>query len=275
MNGKFVYKNLISWAIFGWLIFSGFAVQAFAGTSIKTFDFGAGGDNPTFRSHARTFALPQSVAIVIAVNYRTAGETGVPVIIEVEDAGNKIIASRETVAIKMPNRLAINIAASENTASGCERAWQVRVKTKNGEVPPSRVFGNITLSFVDPSAQTIEIENETFALNKGAQIARQIGGADSFRHPGIINIKAGWLHSAATLVLPLKFEIVRPDGTIAKTLTGYAVNSSGSPKLDFNYHITVNDAKQNGAWRLRIANNTEHNIIEINPKVSFTRRCFE
>ena len=248
---------------------------AFAGTSVKTFDFGAGGDNPTFRSHARTFALPQAVAAVVAVNYRTTGKAGISIIIEVEDANNKIIALREAMAVKMPNRLAINIAAADNTISGCERTWQVRVKTKNGEMPQARIFGDITLSFVDPSAQTVEVESGAFSLNKGAQIARRIGDTNTFRHPGVVNIKAGWLHSAATPILPLKFEIVRPDGTIAKTLVGYAVNSGGSPKLDFNHHVSVSDAKQNGVWRLQIANNTEHDIIEINPKVLFTRRCFE
>ncbi len=44
-------------------------VRAAAGTSTKTFDFGADGDNPTWRSHSRTFAGTENVAIVVAVHY--------------------------------------------------------------------------------------------------------------------------------------------------------------------------------------------------------------
>src|SRR5688500_4416968 len=76
-------KNLMLRTILAALLLSGFAVSALAGTSTKSFDFGAGGDNPTSRSHARTFTPPESVVIQVTVNYRSSGETSVPLVVEV------------------------------------------------------------------------------------------------------------------------------------------------------------------------------------------------
>jgi hypothetical protein len=263
-------------AIFGWLLLGGFTAQIFAGTSTKTFDFGAGGDNPTFRSHARTFAPPAGVAIVVAVNYRTSGEALIPIVIEIEDAARKNLASREVAAEKGVKRVVFNVAASDNAVHGCERGWQVRVRTKSGEIPSARVYGDISFSFVDPSPLALGTEGGApFRLVKKNQTTKQIDAADAFRHPGILSVRAGWLDALGVGALPLKFEILRPDGTIAKSLTGYAANSNSSPKLDFTYNLTAADARQAGAWRLRIVNDTEQDVIEINPKISFTRKCFE
>lgn len=272
---KFTSKILITGAIFSWLVLSGFVVKSSAGTSIKTFDFGAGGDNPTFRSHSRTFAAPEKVAIVVAVNYRTTGDNALPIIVEIEDAANQTLVSREVSAEKTAKRLVINIAANDNKIHGCEKFWQVRIRSKSGEVPVARIFGDITFSFVNPTAIQIEVEGKSISLANGKKTTKNIGNADSFNHPGVITVRASWLHSLINLVLPLKFELIRPDGSIAKTLVGYAINSGGNPRLEFVHNITVAEAKQNGIWKLNISNNTEHDIIEINPTVTFTKKCFE
>lgn len=272
---KFTSKNLIICAILVWSSLSGLAIKAAAGTSTKTFDFGAGGDNPSSRSHSRTFAPPENVAIVVAVNYRTTGETGVAIVVEIEDAANQTLASREIIAEKTVKRLVVNIAAVENKIHGCEKFWQVRVRSKSGEVPTARVFGDITFSFVNPTAIQIDVEDKSINLAKSKQTTANVGGAGFFNHPGVITVRASWLHSLISLVLPLKFELVRPDRSVAKTLVGYALNSNGRPHLDFSHNITVAEAKQTGAWKLRISNETEHDIIEIKPAVTFTKKCFE
>ncbi len=271
------YKIGLKPAILIWLIFgSVFAAgQARAGTSSKTFDFGAGGDNPTSRSHSRSFAAPEAVVIVVAVNYRTNGDEAIPIIVEIEDAANQILVSREVAAEKPTKRFVVNIAAVENKIHGCEKFWQIRVRTKNGEIPTARVSGNITFSFVDPTATQIETEEKSFNLAKGRQAIKNIGDNESSRHPGVFQIRASWLHSLINLVLPIKFELVRPDGSVAKTLVGYAVNSNGRPPLDFSHNLTVSESKQTGVWKLRITNETEHDIIEIKPAISFTKKCFE
>jgi hypothetical protein len=251
------------------------APQSAAGTANKTFDFGAGGDNPSFRSHARSFTVPQGVAIVVAVNYRTTGENLIPIVVEIEDNSDKTLLTKELVADKSSKRIVLNIAAAENRVPGCEKPWQVRVRTQFGEVPAARVFGDISFSFVDPSPFSIEIGGESYKLNNGEQMTKQFGAVEVFNHPGVINLKAGWLDSLAVKTLPLMFEIVRPDGTLAKSLIGYATNSTGNPKLDFSYNISNADARQKGAWHLKISNETDHDIIEINPKVIYTKKCMQ
>lgn len=246
-----------------------------AGTSTKTFDFGAGGDNPTFRSHSRTFAAPENVAIVVAVNYRAMGEAGAAMMVEIENAAGQIAASREIAADKISKRLVININAADNVIHGCEKFWQVRIRTKSGEIPAANISGDITFSFVDPTAIQIALEDQSIDLTRSKQTTQKIGDADSFNHPGVLTVRASWLHSLIDLVLPLKFEPVRPDGSVAKTLIGYALNSNGKPRLDFSHNLTVSEAKQTGAWKLRISNETEHDIIEIKPAITFTKKCFE
>jgi hypothetical protein len=276
MNGKLKFKgeNLIRGAILVWSLLGSLAIYADAGTVVKTFDFGAGGDNPTFRSHSRTFAPPANVATVVAVNYRTTGDGVSPIIVEIEDAANKTLASQEISAEKSIKRVVINIAA-DNVSSGCEKSWQVRVRSKSGEIPAARIFGDITFSFIDPAAIQINVEGKSINLGNGKQATANVGNSDSFNHSGVIKLQASWLHSLINLVLPLKFELVRPDGSVAKTLVGYALNSNGKPRLEFSHNVTVAEAKQTGTWKLRISNETEHDIIEIKPTVTYTKKCFE
>lgn len=275
MTGKFILENLVCWVGFAGLILNGFANQTFAGTTTKTFDFGAGGDNPASRSHSRAFAATENVAVVVAVNYRTTSETGVAVVVEIEDAASQMLVLREIIAEKTAKRLVISVAANENKIHGCEKFWQVRVRSKSGEIPPARVFGDVTFSFINPAAVQIEPEDKSNTLTKGGKTIKNIGGANSFNHPGTLTVRASWLHKLIDLVLPLRFELVRPDGSIAKTLVGYGLNSSGRPRLDFTHNITVAESKQVGAWKLIISNDTEHDIIEIKPNITFTKKCFE
>lgn len=275
MHQKNFIKRISSLAAATLLIFYGLAIESFGGTSVKTFDFGAGGDNPTFRSHSRTFLIPRAVAVAIRINYRTSGAAAVAVVIEVEDADSRIAATREVSAEKSVKQLIINLAASENTVYGCQKGWQVRVKSKDGQVPPTRVFGDITLSFIDAPAIRIALEGQVFSLKKNSEIVRSIGSAETFRHSGVINIKSSWTHNPLAQAQPLKFELVRPDGSAAKSLIGYGTNSGAQPKIDFDYRVVTADTKQNGVWRLKVINDTEQEIFEIKPHVNFTRRCFE
>ena len=114
MTYEYVFKNLMSLLGLAGLILSGLAGQIFAGTVTKTFDFGAGGDNPTFRGHSRSFATPEKVAIVIAVNYRVNGETPLALVVETGDAASRILVSRDITAEKNYKRLIINISAADN-----------------------------------------------------------------------------------------------------------------------------------------------------------------
>ena len=273
MNRKI--KFLARVIFFGWLSLNALAIYSFAGTSTKTFDFGAGGDNPTFRSHSRSFLVPQAVTIALKINYRTAGDASIPITVEIENAENRLVATQDVLAEKTGKQIIINIRAAENTVFGCEKGWQVRVKSKDGQIPQARVFGEINLSFIDLPASSVFAEEQSFALKKGTQISSRIGTTETFLHTGIVNIKSSWSHHPLANALPLKFELVRPDGSSARTLVGYGTNSNAKPKMDFEYRIIIADTKQIGAWRLRITNNSDQEVLDIKPIVNFTRQCFD
>lgn len=273
MSGAFIFKYSVRGVFFGWLILSGLICPSFAGTLVKTFDFGAGGDNPTFRSQARAFAVPRSVAVAVTINYRTAGAASVALVVEVESANDRTLAARETIAEQTMRRIVINIPASENTAGGCEKAWQVRVGTRDAQIPAARVFGDIVFSFIDPPASPVAVENGKFDLGKGGEASRPVGEADSFGQTGIARVRASWTHDPAVASIPLKFELVRPDGSVAASAVGYGTNSVGVPKLDFGYVLKPADARQNGVWKIRISNQSAHDVSEIIPQITFRPAC--
>jgi hypothetical protein len=275
MNEKKLIRRIGIYALAAIAIWLVPAAPVFGGTATKTFDFGAGGDNPTSRGHARTFPVPQGVAAAVRVTYRTAGETPVPIVVEIEDGDGRLAATRELAAEKSARQLIVDIAAAENTARGCERGWQVRVRSRDGQIPAGRVFGEITLSFINPAAARVWLEGPAFDLAKNARATRQLGAAETFRHPGVINVRASWTHNPLVQAQALKFELVRPDGSVAASLVGYGTNSGSQPKIDFDYRVLAADTRRNGVWQLRVTNDTEQEMREISPSASFTRQCFE
>ena len=86
-------------------------------------------------------------------------------------------------------------------------------------------------------------------------------------HMGKFRIKAKWhtdLFQAGVNFRRLRVRLWRPDGTIAASELGYSQHAPAdkTPKLNFTYNMTPQDATQSGDWKLEIVNNSSARIVD-------------
>jgi hypothetical protein len=115
-----------------------------------------------------------------------------------------------------------------------------------------------------PDTVNLDMEGTTLTLGKGNTQERKIYGIG--HSDGVLRLKAKW---HAVNIIPntfnaLKIELLRPDGTVAKSGTYYSIHSNKSPKFDITYNVTEADAALSGYWKLKITNNSNDEVIGFN-----------
>lgn len=111
------------------------------------------------------------------------------------------------------------------------------------------------------AAVNLLLENAPITLEKGASVTRNLSVVTS--KAGLFNIEAKW--HTATLIpnvfVPLKVELLRPDGSVARSETRHSMHAPSSfQKLIIRYTSTAADAERPGRWRLRITNVSNEKI---------------
>lgn len=272
-------KNLVQ--VFGLLVLViGMFGVTFAGSATKTFEFGAGTANST--SNFRTFFVPCGLNVTASVKYQRKGDGGassdVPITIELrKPAANAdddgAVAQTVNVTAKRTEQTATLNGTESNR--GCSLPWRVRVRPQSGQ-SEFAIYGNITVSF-DDSSKNISVEGNLISLNKGNSVTKNIGGSGGMDQ-GIITVTAKWNHAIGPVPGPLpvrlKFELIRPNGTVAASDNGFS-NAEVNPCCSNNkMKVTFQVAEQiTGQWKIRITNNTNDDTMNIDPKVSFKPDC--
>ncbi len=136
---------------------------------------------------------------------------------------------------------------------------------KAGDVNPA--VPNFRSVYTPDCPNTVNLDLEgagTTTITKGGTVTRRIFGIA--RSPGLIALKAKW---HAVSIVPntfngLRIELLKPDGSVAKTGTFYSIHSNKSPKFDLTYAVTADDAAMTGNWSLRITNNSNDEVIGFN-----------
>jgi len=267
---KFFAFGIIGTMVFSMLsLFGNFGNSALAASFTKPYLIGPG-DAP--RSHSRHFHAPGNVKVKAKITYKREGNTDFPIVAEIESPTGQILESKNLTASSVQQTATLEAGPIGQHACG-DLAWKVRVKSQNNAEPLSNVSGNITFSFVDPTAVSLDVEGQTINLNAGNSVTKKINGMTE-KGPGKVKITATWF---TLLPIKLKFQLIRPDGSVAATDTGYpqdAIFVNESEKIKLTYVVTAQDAQLSGSWKLKITNNTSDNASSINPKVSFTSGCF-
>lgn len=63
--------------------------------------------------------------------------------------------------------------------------------------------------------------------------------------------------------LELTVALLRPDGSLAREEKGFSRHAAGrSPKVDFSYPVTAEDASMTGNRRLRVRNNSAVRVVD-------------
>lgn len=119
-----------------------------------------------------------------------------------------------------------------------------------------------------PNSVNLDMEGATFSLEKGDSETRDLTGV--VRKEGKISIKAKW--HTATLIpnvfVKLKIELLRPDGTVAKSGSFFSAHAPGdktpSLRLAMTYDMTQSDAGMTGKWKIKVTNNSNDKIEGFN-----------
>ncbi|MBI3650412.1 MAG: hypothetical protein HY231_05125 [Acidobacteria bacterium] len=250
-----------------------------AASITKTFEIGAGTGQQ--RSHFRSFTVPAGLTVSTAVKFKRLGDPGaqndVPIIIELRQPGatesedGPLVDSKN--AIVRRDEQTLNLSGSSSTR-GCSLPWRVRVKLGGTNVPANAVIGSSTVSFND-SARNVGIEGGLITLNKGNSVTKNFGGSSGFGQ-GTFTVTATWMHAVAGVPNPfnrrilLRFELLRPNGSVAASDTGYPLEGSDTPKMRITFNNTTD---VNGQWKIRITNNTNDDVANIDPKAKFDPGC--
>ncbi len=252
--------------------------SALAGPSqIKSFEFGPGTQNS--QSAHRRFAVPCGVGIDGVVQYRRTGPSGaandIPLVIEVRHPGANDQVDGPIVAQFTLDQDRYKAATTQRSFrigpvgpsdSDCSVRWRVRVRPLNGQALFA-VFGHIVVS---PFAfsDMIDVEGGGITLNKGNEVTKKVGSSEGLRE-GKVKITATWLHSFfgvpdPLLQVPLEFELINPNGRVVAT------KKATSNKLNLTFNVRECTP---GQWKLRIKNNSNDDVMDINPKVVHSSAC--
>ncbi len=115
-----------------------------------------------------------------------------------------------------------------------------------------------------PSTINLDMEGTTLTLGKGNTQTRKIYGIG--KSAGVLRLKAKWhaLNIIPNTFNPLKIELLKPNGQVARTGTYYSIHSNKTPKFDYTYNISAADAALPGTWSLRITNNSSFEVLAFN-----------
>ncbi|GEM_PF-5935337 len=267
---RFTAVAIIATMLFSMLsLFGNLTNTTLAASATKSFLIGPGSES---RSHSRHFHAPSKVNVKAKITYKREGNTDFPIVAEIESPTGAIVATKNLTASSVQQTVTLEANAINQHACG-DLVWKVRVKSKDNAEPLSNVSGDITFSFIDPSTVSLDVEGSTINLNAGNDVTKKINGMTA-KGPGKVKITATWF---TILPIKLKFQLIRPDGSVAATETGYpqdAIFVNESEKMKLNYVVTAQDAELSGNWKIKITNNTGDNASSVNPKVRFTPGCF-
>ncbi len=120
-----------------------------------------------------------------------------------------------------------------------------------------------------PSSINLDMEGSPFILEKGDSKTRDLTGV--VRKEGRITILAKW--HTATLIpnvfVKLKIELLRPDGSVAKSVSYYSFHAptDKSPRFGvslMSHEMTQSDAGMSGKWKIKVTNNSNDKIDGFN-----------
>ena len=263
-------------------------------TVTKDFAFGPG---TTFdHSEYRTFDVPPKTTVGVAVKLNTDGGVQVPVYIEVHQASSGSTGADGPLLDVKPAVAPQSQVTFTNTYSsnfGCPNTWGVRVTTQSGKAPPVKVSGTIIFTAEVPDASDITISGGAFDSTPTAATTVSLS-AITANSSGVFRIKAKWHTDPLDLLhlnqyFQLRVALLRPDGSTAASFDGFSIHapSDKTPKLDFSYNRTAQDATQSGGWKIRVTNISSVKIVsfnvekgsDLNPLVpafhsTFAPKCF-
>lgn len=259
------------------------ASQAFAVTVNKTFSFGPGVRNTT-ESTVFLSVPAQTHTIGVAVDF-TSGSCSSSVNLQVFQSSSGSTGSTGPNGTQLfgqpviPCGLVTIQNVSFNSDFGCPRTFRVRISSPISLPPPTLVGGTVRFVFNVPNAIKPFMESGKLSLDahsvstdrtlSGLRFGESTPNRIHLSQNGTFRIRGKWHSDPFTTFndfQSLAVSLVRPNGTVAATQTGFSIHAPASktPKLDFTYLETATDALLAGTWKLRVRNDRSVRIVDFN-----------
>jgi hypothetical protein len=239
------------------------------------YEFGPGlaqttSDEVNLRVPART-----NVGIVVALQRNLTDSRGIPVTTDV-NVNIEVIKPDGTTAMSQTASATVVGAGLQvpsisfpgvfSSQRGCPDTWRVRIRSSSNTAPPVRVFGTVTFAFLKPGTVNLGMEGGTLNLDGNSSATKTLTGHDLtgdnralIAGTGTIRIRAKWHTDPIDVFNFGKFfrltvALIRPNNTVAASETGFSQHapSGSTPKIDFSYTVTAQDALMTGSWKLRV-----------------------
>lgn len=277
-------KNTIILLAFVCITLVSMNAVAFPDKITKDFEVGPGTANP--QSHSRFFHYPSRKNIIAGVRFERQGPAGksfdLPLIIELRQPGNgndadgPLVERREVTATTSPQEFSFSGNGNNMGCSGSP--WKVRFiyVEDNNSTNNFAVLGRATVWIPGSRNTEVNVEGGLISLNKGNGVTKTVATSSGVGQ-GEFKVYGTWYHSIGgvpgPLPVKLKFDLIKPNGSIAESKTAYRRNEpNGNPDMFFTYHVL---STTSGQWKLRITNNSDHDVMNIDPKVYLDPGCFE
>jgi hypothetical protein len=168
-------------------------------------------------------------------------------------------------AVSVPFAFLAEIFSSQR---GCPDSWRVRVRTANNAVPPVGISGSVTFDFQRPGVVNVDMVGDPLSLATNGSTTRNLAGHDVIgianssliAGTGTFRIKAKWDTDPVDVAhfnqfFQVTVDLLRPDGSRAAGMIGFSQHGSFTPKVDFSYTVTPQEALMTGSWKVRVRNN--------------------
>lgn len=154
---------------------------------------------------------------------------------------------------------------------------KVRTFTKRMMLLPSLMALGIGFFATVASAEVINIDMEGSAatIPKGNTVTRRLFGIPKIG--GTMTLKFKWhaVNIIPNSFNPLNIEIVHGTSVINRRTSCFSTHSNKTPKCDVSFTVSQEEAERDGAWQLKITNNSNDEVIsfdiqkgsDINPAV--------
>jgi hypothetical protein len=256
----------ISLLLYG-LQFFNVSVQAVSANGNGTINLPAGAN----KSASTTFKAVSGKALTVSVKLKNNGVPG-------QDPSKNLkitlrkpddaVAGERTELVNPGATKTVSLSGNPFGGTTCQE-WKLVLSNPNDGATNATATAELSYgSVIAPEVVTLS----AFGLNQGQSSTRDV----TIPHTGKVHLSGSWATDDNNPVAPhrqLTFELIKPNGTKVKTVTGYSSNSNLSPKVNLQYTVTNSDMSQGAGWKVRVTASAQGAVKDVKITRTFTRDC--
>jgi hypothetical protein len=137
----------------------------------------------------------------------------------------------------------------------------------NGMIPGLAVFAMLCVSIQGASAQDIKLtlQDAPLTILKDSTVTKRINGIPS-NSPGNLVFEIKWhvMSLIPNTFNMLKIELLHGSAVLQTTVC-YSGHTDKTPRCGYwSFHVTETEADKSGDWKLRVSNNSQHDVNGFN-----------